>query len=146
MKNTVDLILKDMKDKINRAVKFREEYRPFAPVIPFKDLSKYMLNPEKVEIPYMEKAILWKKEVIEKFPAVVHADITGRVQTVTKKTNNNLLKLIREFELITNESILINTSFNINDEPVVNSPKDAIKTFNSSGIDVLSIGSFLIQK
>lgn len=139
-------LIPDMKERINKAIKFREAYRPFAPVMPLKDLSEYMLVVEPLEIAYMEKAIKWRPGVAELLPAVVHNDGTGRVQTVTDLTNANLLLLIGEFKRLTGVPVLINTSFNVNDEPIVNSPEDALRTFVSSGLDALSLGSFLIEK
>ena len=139
-------LVPEMKERINQAIKFRESYRPFAPVMPLDDLCKYMDLNAPLEIAYMEKAIRWRAGMAERLPAVVHNDGTGRVQTVTDRTNDNLLQLIKEFKSITGESVLINTSFNVNDEPIVSSPEDAIRTFVSSGLDVLSLGSFIIKK
>ncbi len=139
-------LVPDMKEQINQAIKFREAYRPFAPVMPLDDLCEYMDVSEPLEIAYMEKAIRWRPGMTERLPAVVHNDGTGRVQTVTERTNSNLLRLIEEFKRLTGVPILINTSFNVNDEPIVSSPEDAIRTFVSSGLDALSLGSFLIEK
>lgn len=139
-------LVPDMKEQINRAIKFREAYRPFAPVMPLDDMCEYMDVTEPLEVAYMEKAIRWKQGMAECLPAVVHNDGTGRVQTVTERTNANLLRLISEFKLLTGVPVLINTSFNVNDEPVVCSPEDAIRTFVLSGLDALSLGSFLIEK
>ena len=139
-------LLCDMKERINEAIKFRETYRPFAPVMPLNDLCEFMDASEPLEVAYMEKAIRWRPGMSTRFPSVVHNDGTGRVQTVTRQTNPNLLKLLEEFRRLTGVPILINTSFNVNDEPIVNSPKDAIRTFVSSGLDAISLGSFLIEK
>ena len=79
-------------------------------------------------------------------PGVVHEDGTGRLQTVEENFNPLFYKLIYSFYKLTKIPILLNTSFNVNGEPIVNTPNDAIKTFYTSGLDVLSIGNFLIYK
>tara|TARA_B100001027_G_C16136019_1_gene271466 strand:- start:413 stop:703 length:291 start_codon:yes stop_codon:yes gene_type:complete len=84
-----------------------------------------------------------KKDVI---PAVVHVDRSARVQTVTKNSNEKFYKLLLEFNNLTNIPVLLNTSFNVKGQPIVNSPKDAIETFKKTKIDVLSIGNFLLKK
>ena len=87
-----------------------------------------------------------KKHMRKLIPAVTHNDGTGRLQTITKKDNTKIYELITEFNKLTGVPIILNTSFNINGEPIVCSPADAIKTFYSSGIDYLVMGNFLIEK
>ena len=99
----------------------------------------------------MIKFILWKsseseKILIKKIPAVTHVDNTARVQTVDKSVNPIFHELISEFNKITKVPILLNTSFNLNGEPIVCTPKDAIRTFFSCGLDVLVLGNFVIKK
>ena len=133
-----------MKDKVNKTVKFREEFRPFAPAILEEQVSKFF---DKASLtPFMEKTYLIKKKQRKKIPAVVHVDGSGRLQTVSKNNNPIFYKLISEFEKISKIPIILNTSFNIKGEPIVCSPTDAIRTFFSSGLDCLALGSFLIEK
>jgi carbamoyltransferase len=84
-----------------------------------------------------------KRDVI---PAVTHADNTARVQTVTRQANERYWNLINEFGRITGVPVIMNTSFNLRGEPIVCSPKDAIRTFYSSGLDFLVLGDFIIAK
>ena len=82
----------------------------------------------------------------KKIPAVTHVDNTARVQTVDKSVNPIFYDLILEFNKITKIPILLNTSFNLNGEPIVCTPKDAIRTFFSCGLDILVLGNFVIKK
>ena len=81
-----------------------------------------------------------------KIPAVVHDDGTARLQTVDKEMNSEFYGLIKEFEIITGIPLIINTSFNLNGEPNVESPQDAIRTFYSCGMDIVVIGDYIIEK
>ena len=133
-----------MKDKVNKTVKYREEFRPFAPAILAEQVNEYF---EKADYtPFMEKTYIIKKNQRKKIPAVVHVDGSGRLQTVSKDINPIFYKLISEFEKISKIPIILNTSFNLKGEPIVCSPADAIRTFFSSGLDYLTLGSFLIKK
>lgn len=138
-------ILKN-KDKINKIIKFRESYRPFAPAILSEYKDKFFEIDKKETVNFMEKVFYIKKNMRNKIPAVNHVDGTGRLQTVEKETNPKFYKLIKEFYKITSVPIVINTSFNLNGEPMVCSPQDAIRTFNTSGLDLLVIGDFIISK
>ena len=86
------------------------------------------------------------KEFKKFIPAVVHVDNTCRVQTVKKKNNLKFYKLINEFYKITNIPVILNTSFNVKGQPIVNTPEDAIRTFLSTNIDVLAIGDYISVK
>jgi len=134
----------DMKDYLNKRVKFREEFRPFAPAI----LSEYTQEYFEIEqeSPHMLIAVNVKKDKISEIPAVVHVDNTARVQTVSKNNNQKFRTLIEEFFKITDVPVLLNTSFNVKGQPIVNDPRDAIDCFLSTNIDVLAIGSFLLSK
>ena len=79
-------------------------------------------------------------------PAVTHADGTGRLQTVSRKTNERFYRLIEEFGKITEVPVILNTSFNLKGEPIVCTPIDAIRTFYSCGLDVLVLGNYVIAK
>lgn len=125
-------------------IKERELWRPFAPSI----LEEYSLNYVKNyhESPFMNLAFEIKKNKRKDLLAVVHIDNTIRLQTVSKKTNLLYWKLINEFRKITGIPALLNTSFNLANEPIVCSPEDAIKTFYDSDLDYLFIGDYLIEK
>ncbi len=136
----------EMKDKVNRAVKFRESFRPFAPAVLKEKQHNYFDIGAGGDVPFMEKVYSVKPKKRAEIPAVVHVDGTGRLQTVQKETNPLFYQLIQEFEKNTGIPIVLNTSFNLNGEPIVCTPQDAIKTFFSCGMDTLIIGDYVIQK
>ncbi len=135
-----------MKDRINAAVKYREGFRPFAPSILAERTGDYFDIPENVFVPYMEQVFPIREDKQRTIPAVVHADGTGRLQMVSHETNLLFYELLREFEKLTGISLVLNTSFNIQGEPIVCSPTDAIRTFYSCGLDILVMGKFTIEK
>ena len=94
----------------------------------------------------MEKVFKIKNKYKFKLPAVSHLDYSARVQTVKKETNPIFYKILKEFEKISGFPILLNTSFNVNGEPIVNSPDDALNTFFNSGLDFLIMNDILISK
>ena len=138
-------ILKN-RDKINQIIKFRESFRPFAPAILSEKKEDFFVIRKNETVNFMEKVFLIKKKMHNKIPAVTHIDGSGRLQTVEKTTNPKFYYLIKDFFKITSVPILINTSFNLNGEPIVCTPQDAIRTFNTSGLDMLVIGDFIISK
>lgn len=133
-----------MKDRLNSRVKFREMFRPFAPSVLWEYQHEYF--DLDIPSPYMLMVsdILENKQHI--IPAVTHIDGTGRLQTVMKELNPRFYNLILEFYNITRVPIVLNTSFNIRGEPIVETPNDAIKCFLGTGIDELFIGDFYIKK
>lgn len=137
---------KDMQEKVNLAVKFREGFRPFAPAVIEERQKEFFEMGDGGDVPFMEKVYPVAKEKRDLIPAVVHVDGSGRMQTVYKKTNPVYHSLIKKFGEITDIPVVLNTSFNLNGEPVVSSPKDAIRTFYSCGLDVLIIGDFIVRK
>lgn len=134
----------DMKDKVNRLIKHREWYRPFAPSV----LEEYQKDYFEIDSPslFMQKVYKVRSDKRKAILAVVHKDGTGRVQTVTKETNRRYWKLIDEFRKITGVPVVLNTSFNDNDEPIVCTPKDAIRSFFGTGLHELYIGNYRIRK
>ena len=134
----------NMKDKINAKIKFREEFRPFAPSILHEYAEDYFENYQ--ETPYMERTLKFKKEKWDVVPAVVHANKTGRLQTVKKEYNRSYYQLIKEFYKLTGVPLVLNTSFNIMGKPMAHSVEDAIGLFYTTGLDVLVINDYLIEK
>ena len=133
-----------MRDYINKKVKFREEFRPFAPAVLKEHQSSYFdLNQDSHHMLIACKAKHKKKKEIG---ATVHVDNTCRVQTVDKKVNIKFWKLINEFYKKTNTPVLLNTSFNIKGLPIVNNSLDAINCFKKYKIDFLVLHNFLISK
>lgn len=132
---------KGMKDILNSKIKFREWFRPFAPVVLEDDVSKYFKL--KYKSPYM----LIVSDVINKnMPAVTHIDNSARIQTLNKDQNPILFNLISRFNDLSGIPILLNTSFNLRGQPIVESPDDAIKTFINSELDYLICNNILISK
>lgn len=150
---------KDMQSKLNLAIKFREGFRPFAPVSTFQDAPKYFEN--VFDNPYMQYVHQVKgfipnsthltlkerlKNINSPLPAITHLDGTARLQTVTEKQNQKLYKLIKAFEQLSDYAVLINTSFNVRGEPIVNRPDEAIECFLETKMDLLVLENFLIFK
>jgi len=133
-----------MRDHINNQVKFREDFRPFAPVIIADEVKDYFHI--KQESPFMLIATKVKKDKKNVIPAVIHIDDSARVQTVSKENNSKFYLLLKAYKKLTGVPVLLNTSFNVKGQPIVNSPSDAIDTFLNTNIDVLAIGSFVIEK
>lgn len=134
----------EMTDKINRLVKFRESFRPFAPSVLDENAAEFF---ESITVaPYMIETFKVKPEKKSIIPAITHVNGTARVQTVSKKTNPRYHKLITEFKKITGVPVILNTSLNIMGQPIACTPRQAIENFFSTGMDVMVIGSFYLSK
>ncbi len=133
-----------MKDIVNNNVKFREPWRPFAPSILAEHMEEYFGTTHPS--PFMILAFKVRDEVAHRIPAALHVDGTGRPQTVDKETNHRYWRLIDEFRKLTGTPVVLNTSFNVDSEPVVCTPKNALATFAISGMDAVVIGDFIIEK
>jgi carbamoyltransferase len=145
-------------------IKFREGFRPFAPVVCEEDYndyfefgkqSYYMLFTSKVKQslrkPLPQDFYQFSLEEKRKFvksdlPAITHIDFSARVQVVKKELNPSLWNLIQTYKKLNGIGVLINTSFNVKDEPIVNTPEDAYLCFMKSGMDVLVLENYLIKK
>lgn len=136
----------EMKDLVNRIIKYREGFRPFAPSILEEHIADYFECGPTDRVPFMERVYMIRPEKRALIPAVVHVDGSGRVQTVSKETNPRYHKLITEFEKLSGIPVVLNTSFNLKGEAIVCTPTDAIRTFMSSGLDVLILGNYAITK
>jgi carbamoyltransferase len=133
-----------MKDKLNKRVKHRQAFRPFAPVVIAERAAEIFEGAE--ESPFMLLAKQVRKGWQEKIPAVVHVDGSARVQTVRERQNPRLYRLLKEFEALTGVPVLVNTSFNVKGEPIVETPADAVQCFLATGIDYLALNDTLISK
>ena len=133
----------EMKDVLNAKVKHREGFRPFAPSVLLENVSEYF--DLDCESPYMLLIAEVKKDKQHLVPAITHVDGTARVQTVTKEDNGRYYDLIREFYQITNVPVILNTSYNIAGEPIVETPRDALTCFMSTEMDYLVIENYLIE-
>jgi carbamoyltransferase len=134
----------EMKDKLNKRVKHRQAFRPFAPVVLAERVSEIFEGDE--ESPFMLLVKRVRSEWQDKIPAIVHVDGTARVQTVRQDQNERLYTLLKEFEAITGVPVLLNTSLNVKGEPIVETPADALACFLGTGIDYLALHDMLIAK
>ena len=153
-----------MQKKLNLKIKYREGFRPFAPSVLEEDYSKffegktmspYMLMVKKIQESIKQKVPegYWKLNYWDKLytkrsklQSITHVDFSARIQTVSKKTNPRYWELINQFKKITDVGVLVNTSFNVRGEPIVNSPKDAFKCFMNTEMDYLVIENFIYKK
>jgi len=136
--------LTDMKDAVNARIKHRESFRPFAPACLEERAREYF--DIDMPTPYMLLICQAFSHVRSVIPAVVHNDGTTRLQTVHRDLNVDLYRTIHEFDKHSGVPILLNTSFNINGESIVETPEDAVESFLFMGIDYLAIGPYLVSK
>lgn len=135
-----------MKDKVNASIKYREGYRPFAPATLWERAHEFFDVPEGYFCPYMEKVVPVRSQHHKNLPAIVHIDGSARLQTVRQEDNPFFHSVILHFGKKTGFPVVMNTSFNVNGEPVVCSPDDAVSTFFNSGLRYLMIEDCLISK
>ncbi len=134
----------EMNAKVNNAVKFREWWRPFAPSLKKEAAGEYLES--ATDSPFMILTAQVRAEKRSVIPSVTHVDGSARPQTVEKEINPLYWRLIDEFGKRTGVPVIMNTSFNLRGEAIVHTPTDAIRTFFSSGMDALVMGSFLVEK
>jgi carbamoyltransferase len=136
-----------MKDIVNVKIKFREPFRPIAPSVVAEKVGDYFALPDPARhlparsmlyvVPVTQPALL---------PAITHADGTGRLQAVTRQANPRYHRLLERFGEATGVPVLLNTSFNLRGEPIVNTPADAFRTFSASGMDALVLDNWVLLK
>ena len=134
----------DARDRVNGVIKYREFWRPFCPSMLAEAAERYLVDHDDAR--FMIVAFKATDALKRDAPAVVHVDGTVRVQLVHKEVLPRYHDLIRAFAELTGVPVLLNTSFNVRGEPIVSTINDAIRTFYSTGMDVLAAGSFLIRK
>jgi carbamoyltransferase len=134
--------ISDIRDRINKVVKKREMFRPFAPSVTFEDYAKYFDS--EGEVPYMNQVV--KVTGYKDIPSVTHIDRSARIHTVRREQNPLYYKLLKEFEKISGTPILLNTSFNLKGHTTTNDPHKAIWTFENCDMDYLVMGNLIISK
>lgn len=134
----------DMRDRLNRQVKHREAWRPFCPSVVSERYRDYF--PDGPEGDFMIVASELRERLRGEMPAVVHVDGTARPQAVRRETNPRFHALLRAFGEISGHPVLVNTSFNVQGEPIVATPTDALRCFGGTGIDVLVMGDHVVEK
>jgi carbamoyltransferase len=139
----------EMKDIVNTKIKFREPFRPFAPVV-LEERTREFFEIENPEEVYPARYMLVVTPVCEDkrdvIPAVTHIGGTARIQTVRREWNPRYYEIVRKFGEATGVPVLLNTSYNLRGEPIVNSPADAFHTFSHSDMDAVVYGPYFVQK
>ncbi len=139
--------LKNMKSILNNKIKFREGFRPFAPIVLDKLADKYFeINSNIDDYKHMNINIKANEITNKVFPSCVHVDKTSRIQILKKQDNKFIYNMLHNLNSEYGIDCLINTSFNVNKMPIVNTPQDALSCFFSSGIDLMLLGDYLIKK
>jgi carbamoyltransferase len=139
----------DMKDIVNSKIKFREPYRPFAPSVLAESAEKYFELPNALKhspARYMLYVVPVRPSQQATLPAITHVDGTGRLQTVFREQSPRYYKLIERFGQATGVPVVLNTSFNLKGEPIVNTPANAFNTFSKSEMDALVLENFIVDK
>lgn len=135
------------KGRINQMVKKREAYRPFAPSVLEEDADQFFTLPTGFQsLPFMIFVVNVREDKREILGAITHVDGTARIQTVSRESNPRYWELIKAFKDITGIPVLLNTSFNNNAEPIVDSVSDSIVSFLTTGLDYLVVGDFIVKK
>jgi carbamoyltransferase len=133
----------DMRDLINTKIKLREKFRPFAPSVLEEALDDYFVD--AAPDPFMQQVYPIRADKRDVIPAVTHVDGSGRLQTVSERTNARYYRLIRAFQDITGVPVVLNTSFNEN-EPIVDTPEQALACFLRTRMDALVIGRTIVTR
>jgi carbamoyltransferase len=132
------------RDKVNAIIKFREYWRPFCPSMLREAADRYF--DEWTDAPFMILSFVANEKLKQDAPAIVHVDGTSRVQLVDREVLPKYHRLISAFEKRTGVPVLLNTSFNVKGEPIVCTTQDALRTFWSTGLEVLALGDYLVRK
>ena len=133
-----------MKDRINATIKFREDFRPFAPAVLEESVEEYFSD--GVKSPFMTLTFDVRREKQAQIASITHVDGTARIQTVSRETNPRFHCLISEFGKLSGVPMVINTSFNVKGQPIVCTPRDAVSTFFMTGMDHLVLGDYVLSK
>jgi carbamoyltransferase len=136
----------EMRDRINAMVKMREAFRPFAPAVTVEQVHRWFDVREGTTLPYMIMTVGVRPEYRDQLPAITHVDGSARVQTVACSDNGAFHTLLRAVGRETGREMVLNTSFNVKGQPVVNTPAEAIDTFLRTGIDCLFIENTLVRR
>ena len=136
----------EMRDRINAIVKMREAFRPFAPAVSVEQVHRWFDVPPNTELPYMTTIVDVRKECAEQLPAITHVNRTARLQTVSCKDDVEFHTLLQAVGRETGREMVLNTSFNVKGQPIVNTPRQALDTFLSTGIEFLFLGDFQVGR
>jgi carbamoyltransferase len=137
-----------MRDRINKLVKKREGFRPFAPAVTVEAASQFFEIDKGDEsiYAYMLFVTQVRSAYREQLPAITHVDGSARVQAVSKEDNPQFWTLLNEFGRVSGIPVLLNTSFNVRGQPIVCTPKEAVETFLFAKLDVLVMGNYVVVR
>jgi carbamoyltransferase len=135
-----------MRDRINAMVKMREAFRPFAPAVALEEVDRWFEVPPRTELPFMIVVADVREEHRRQLPAVTHVNGSARVQTVSPADNAEFHTLLQAVGKETGRKMVLNTSFNVKGQPIVNTPQEAVDTFLATGIDALFLENRLVQR
>ena len=136
----------EMRDRVNALVKMREAFRPFAPAVSLEQADRWFEVAPGTELPYMNVNVNVRPEHREALPATTHVDGSSRLQTVAGSDNSAFRLLLGAVGQRTGREIVLNTSFNVRGQPIVNTPAEAIETFLGTGIEALFLENTLVRK
>ena len=135
-----------MRDRINAMVKMREAFRPFAPAVSLEQAADWFNIEPGLELPYMIMTVDVRDQYRELLPAITHVNGSARVQTVSQDDNSDFHALLKEVGKLTGREMVLNTSFNVKGQPIVNTPKEAIETFLGTGIEFLFLENVVVGR
>jgi carbamoyltransferase len=135
-----------MRDRINAMVKMREAFRPFAPAVTLEEVHRWFDLPPGTELPYMIVVADVREKYRQELPAVTHVNGSARVQTVSTKDNAEFHALLKAVGRQTGREMVLNTSFNVKGQPIVNTPREAVDTFLGTGIEFLFLENLLVKR
>ena len=136
----------DMRNRINAMVKMREAFRPFAPAVTVRDASRWFNVTSGTELPYMITTVEVREEYRSELPAITHVDGSARLQTVSTVDNHAFHTLLEAVGRATGREMVLNTSYNVKGQPIVNTPEQALETFLNCGIDYLFLENSLVRR
>jgi len=136
----------EMRDRINAMVKMREAFRPFAPAVSIEEVDRWFEVAPNTELPFMIMTVNVREEFRDRLPAITHVNGSARVQTVSARDNREFHELLRAVGKTTGREMVLNTSFNIKGQPIVNTPREAIDTFLGTGIEFLFLENQLVSR
>jgi carbamoyltransferase len=136
----------EMRDRINAMVKMREAFRPFAPAVSLEQVDRWFDVPPRTQLPYMTMIVDVREDFADRLPAITHVNRSARVQTVSRKDDPEFHALLRAVGRETGREMVLNTSFNVKGQPIVNTPREALYTFLSTGIEFLFLGNVVVNR
>jgi carbamoyltransferase len=136
----------EMRDRINAMVKMRESFRPFAPAVSIEEVHRWFDVPPLTELPFMIMTVDVRPEFRHQLPAITHVNGSARVQTVSPKDNGEFHELLQAVGRTTGRQMVLNTSFNVKGQPIVNTPREALETFLGTGIEFLFLENLLVSR